>query len=96
MKEDTGPQKLSDLLLQNKSTIKPPAYPWQDLALRIIKELAIPNFKRNSVFQACRNNSKEFIEKCLNDTKELCQQGESWKYFFKLVTDQNKTKKDVQ
>jgi len=68
-----------------KSIPKPPAYPWQDLALRVIAELGIPGFKRNSVFKACKENPKYFIEKCLNDTKELCPSGESWKYFFKLV-----------
>ena len=28
-----------------KPPVKAPAYPWQDLALRVIKELSIPNFK---------------------------------------------------
>lgn len=76
-------QKIGDLL--NKKTAKAPAYEWQDLALRIIKELSIPNFKRNSVFKVCKENSKTFVLSCLNDTKELCKKGEAWKYFFKLA-----------
>lgn len=72
-------------ILKTKATKKPPAYEWQELALRIINELNIPNFKRNSVFKVCKNNPKSFIERCLNDTKELCQTGEKWKYFFKLI-----------
>jgi len=72
-------------ILEKKVAKKMPAYPWQDLALAIIDELNIPSFKRNSVFQVCRNHPKNFIEKCLNDTKELCQTDEKWKYFFKLV-----------
>lgn len=95
MKNDTGPQKISFILNNVTENIakkpKPPAYQWQDLALRIIKELGIPSFKRNSVFKACKDNSKDFIEKCLNDTKELCKDGEKWKYFFKLVTKKPET-----
>jgi len=81
---DSNPQKISDIFA-NKKTIKPPAYPWQDFALKIIQELNIPPHKRNSVFKACKEHQKQFIEKCLNDTKELCKSGEAWKYFFKLV-----------
>ena len=79
-----GPEKLGDLLNRQQRK-KPPAYPWQELALQIITELAIPGFKRNAVFKVCKENSKNFIEQCLIDTKELCQSGEKWKYFFKLV-----------
>ncbi|MFH1522559.1 MAG: hypothetical protein ABIE43_01920 [Patescibacteria group bacterium] len=88
-----GPQKLSEIFkdknyLREKGGIKkPPAYEWQDLALRVIKELNIPNFKRNSVFKICKDNSKSYIEKCLNDTKELCHTGQKWKYFFKLINE---------
>lgn len=84
MKTDKGFEKLGKLF-GNKPTKKPPAYEWQELALRIINELGIPNFKRSAVFKACKENHKNFIEKCLNDTKELCQTGERWKYFFKIV-----------
>lgn len=95
MKDDVGPQKISFILNNVTETVaqkpKPPAYEWQDLALRIISELAVPGFKRNSVFKACKDNSKDFIEKCLNDTKELCKDGEKWKYFFKLVTKKPET-----
>jgi len=92
MKTDEGPKKLSDLFAQKIATVKPPAYQWQDLALRIIKELAIPNFKRNSVFKACKDNHQIFIERCLNETKELCRSGDKWKYFFKLVDKGNQIK----
>ncbi len=88
-KINLGPQSLSDIMMakmKKTNQIKPPAYEWQDLALRLIKELGIPNFKRGSVFKVCKENSKELIEKCLNDTKELCQTGDRWKYFFKLIT----------
>lgn len=92
---DTGPQKISFILNDFTETVakkpKPPAYQWQDLALRIIRELGIPGFKRNSVFKACKDNPKDFIEKCLNDTKELCKDGEKWKYFFKLITKKPET-----
>ena len=73
-------------ILEKKQTPKPPAYLWQDLALKIIEELNVPPFKRNSVFKACKDHSRIFIEKCLNDTKELVQEGEKWRYFFKLVS----------
>ncbi len=74
-------------LFSKKAVKKPPAYEWQDLALRIINELGIPNFKRSSVFKACKEKPKNFIESCLNDTKELCKTGEKWKYFFKLMAN---------
>ncbi|MEI6288481.1 MAG: hypothetical protein WCP18_02790 [bacterium] len=89
---DEGPQNLKDILLaKKKQTIKPPAYEWQDLALRLINELAIPNFKRNSVFKVCRDNSKATIEKALNETKELAKT-EQWKYFFKVLDSLNNKK----
>jgi hypothetical protein len=89
-------QSLGSIFLKKKTaeTKKPPAYPWQDLALRVMKELLIPNFKRSSVFKICRDFSKEFVERCLNDTKELCPRGEKWKYFFKVVNEEAKKSKD--
>lgn len=68
-----------------KNQVKPPAHPWQELALKIISELNIPNFKRSAVFKICKENNKEFVLMALNDTKELCQTGEAWKYFFKII-----------
>lgn len=95
MKIDEGFQQLGDIFATKKITaIKPPAHEWQDLALRIIKELGVPNFKRNSVFKICKELPKAVVEACLNDTKELCKIGESWKYFFKVITNyQEKYKK---
>lgn len=75
---------LSDIL-KNRQTVKPPAYPWQDLALKIIKELGIPNFKRAAVFKVCRDLPEHKIKIALNDTKELCKSGAAWKYFFKII-----------
>jgi len=86
--EDKGPQKLSDIFEEKKDVKKPPAYKWQDLALRVIEELSIPNFKRNSVFKACKDHDQQEILNALNDTKELCKKGESWKYFFKVLSSQ--------
>jgi len=86
MKEDIGPQKLGDLFGKIKQT-KPPAYEWQDLALRIISDFNIPVSKRGSVFKICKDNSKETVEKAMNDTKELCKTGDRWKYFFKVISD---------
>lgn len=66
-------------------TVKAPAYPWQDLALRIIQELNIPNFKRSAVFKICKDKPAPVIERAINDTKELCRSGDKWKYFFKII-----------
>ncbi|MFA5248101.1 MAG: hypothetical protein WC415_02545 [Patescibacteria group bacterium] len=74
----------------------PPAYQWQELALRVISELGIPPFKKSSVFKACRDHPKDFIEICLNDTKELCTDGQSWKYFFKIIQNRIKEKNNNQ
>lgn len=90
MEENKGFEKLSDFLNQSKNQVKPPAYQWQDLALTIIKDLAVPSFKRGSIFKACKENPKSEIIKAFNDTKELCKQGEKWKYFFKILADKDK------
>ena len=84
IKKDDGFQKIGDLFSKTKP-VKPPAHPWQELALRVITELSIPNEKRGSVFMVCKKYPKPFIEMCLNDTKELCKTGETWKYFFKII-----------
>lgn len=73
-------------------TKKPPAYPWQDLALAVIKELAAPPQKRSSVFKACKIYSADEIRRALNDTKELATGGERWKYFFKVQENKNGNK----
>ena len=88
-KKNDGFQSLGAIFVSQKGakTKKPPAYPWQELALKVVSELGIPGFKRASVFKICRDCQKEFVERCLNDTKELCQSGEKWKYFFKVSSN---------
>ncbi|MFH0955835.1 MAG: hypothetical protein V1801_01310 [Candidatus Falkowbacteria bacterium] len=97
MQIDEGLEKLGDLFTQGtknqRSRPKAPAYPWQDLALQVIKELNVPDFKRSSVFKLCKQKPRVYIEKCLNDTKELCQTGEKWKYFFKVAAGSAKDSK---
>ena len=72
-------------LVGKRTVKKAPAYEWQDLALRVIKELEIPGNKKSSVFQICKKHGKPIVEKAINDTKELCQTGEKWRYFFKII-----------
>jgi len=72
-------------VLRSRQAVKAPAYEWQDLALRLIKELSIPDFKRSSVFKVCKDWPKPTVERALNETKELCQTGQKWKYFFKVI-----------
>jgi len=86
--------KIKDIFKNKPPSVKPPAYEWQDLALRVIDELKVPGFKRNSVFKACKQHSKAMIEKAMNDTKELCEEGECWKYFFKVLGDLGKQKNE--
>lgn len=86
---DKGLEKIGDLFAHRQSK-KMPAYAWQELALRVIEELNVPAFKRSAVFKVCKQKSRIYIEKCLNDTKELCRSGEPWKYFFKIIGDQGK------
>lgn len=95
MKIDEGFQQLGDIFATKKiARLKPPAHEWQDLALRIIQDLGVPNFKRNSVFKICKELPKAVVEACVSDTKELCKIGERWKYFFKVITNyQEKYKK---
>ena len=68
-----------------KPVVKAPAYSWQELALRIIKDFDVPPVKKSSVFKICRDKAAPTIERAINDTKELCQGGEKWKYFFKII-----------
>jgi len=88
-------QQISDIFKDKKKSppeiIKAPAYQWQDMALRIIKELAIPQSKKNSVFKVCKDYDKNYVEKCLDDTKELAQGSGQWRYFFKLVAEKKKS-----
>lgn len=86
---NSGMQSFKEILAKKKK-IKPPAYPWQDLALRVIADIGFPSHKRNSVFLACKKYSKNSIERALIDTKELCQSGEKWKYFFKVLEKNQK------
>lgn len=81
-----GFEAIGDLIKEERRPRKPPAYQWQELALRIIRELGIPAYKKNSVFKVCKIYPKAFVEKCFNDTKELCRTGEKWRYFFKLFS----------
>lgn len=89
---DQGFQQLGDIFQTKEAKPKAPAYQWQDLALQIIKDLGVPNFKRNSVFKICKEVDKNTIESCLADTKELVKGGEAWKYFFKVIADRQKKK----
>lgn len=73
-------------IIKNKQSKKPTAYKWQEMALRIIAELNIPAYKKSSVFKICKELPLQSIESCLNDTKELCEHGDKWKYFFKLIS----------
>ncbi|MFZ4648048.1 MAG: hypothetical protein ACOYMB_00230 [Patescibacteria group bacterium] len=79
-------------IISKKKVVKAPAYPWQDLALSVIKELAIPNFKRGSVFKICKEKTPEEVRRAITDTKELCLSGEKWKYFFKVIEKKYETK----
>jgi len=80
-------QSFADII-KAKPKVKAPAYPWQDLALRVIKELNIPGFKRGAVFKVCRDLPPHKVEMAMNDTKELCKTGATWKYFFKIIDQQ--------
>lgn len=84
MNQQDNFEKLGNLF-NLKKTNKVPAYQWQDFALSIIKDLGVPANKRSSIFKVCKDKPKSFIQLCLNDTKELCNTVEKWKYFFKLV-----------
>ena len=72
-------------IMRARQLVKPPAYEWQDMALRIIKDLGIPGFKRSAVFKVCKDLPKISVERAVNETKELCQTGQKWKYFFKVI-----------
>ncbi len=76
--------------MNKRAAKKPPAFEWQDLALRVIKELGIPGNKRSSVFQICKKYKKTIVEKAMSDTKELCKTGEKWRYFFKVINEKLK------
>lgn len=91
MQGNNGLEKIGNLFIAKKPK-KMSAYIWQDLALMVIKELNIPAFKRSAVFKVCKENPRVYVEKCLNDTKELCHGGERWKYFFKVAARGGKTK----
>lgn len=80
-------------IFKNKKPVKHPAYVWQEMALKIINELAVPPFKRSAVFKVCRDLDRNIIEKCFDDTKELAKEGETWRYFFKLTSQKQNNPK---
>ncbi|EKD46791.1 MAG: hypothetical protein ACD_67C00061G0001 [uncultured bacterium] len=82
MKENL--KSFSDLM-KTRVVQKAPAHQWQDLALKVIQELNVPNEKRNSVFRVCKQYSRPVVERAMNDTKELCKTGQQWSYFFKII-----------
>ncbi|OGY48171.1 MAG: hypothetical protein A2840_02310 [Candidatus Buchananbacteria bacterium RIFCSPHIGHO2_01_FULL_47_11b] len=77
------PEQIGDIFKKPRGK-KPPAYQWQELALRIIDELRIPGPKRTAVFKVCKLHPRSIVEKAFNDTKELAP-GEPWRYFFKVI-----------
>lgn len=91
-KNSDGFKSFADIFKSRTPAKKAPAYPWQYLALTIVNELSVPNFKRSSVFKVCRDLPENTIKIALNDTKELCKSGAKWKYFFKII-EGIKTKK---
>ena len=76
---------ISQLIKQPRPTIKPPAYPWQQLALEVVDRLRIPNFKRSATFKVCQQFPESVIRQAVIDTQELCHQGSRWQYFFKIL-----------
>lgn len=80
-------------IFKSKPHIKAPAYAWQDMALKIINELGVPNFKRSSVFKVCKELDRNFVEKCFDDTKELAKGKDAWRYFFKLTSQKENNPK---
>ena len=82
-------QSFKDIFAAKQPAKKPPTYQWQDLALQIIKDLGIPPAKRNSVFQVCKKYDRARLLNALNDTKELAQGRENWRYFFKIIQSTN-------
>ncbi|MBT4516672.1 MAG: hypothetical protein HOC78_02140 [Candidatus Komeilibacteria bacterium] len=87
-------QQIADIFKKKKKEApkkRTTAYQWQDFALFIIKELDIPQSKKNSVFKICKDYDKNYVEKCLDDTKELAQGAGRWRYFFKLIAEYKKS-----
>jgi len=80
-----------EIIKKKQPAKKAPAHQWQDLALKIVNDLGIPNFKRGAIFKVCKENKKEVVLQALNDTKELCHSGQKWKYFFKIIGDKETT-----
>ncbi len=85
---DQAIASFKEILNNKKKAPKPPTYEWQDLALRVIQELGIPAFKRNSVFKVCRDLPKERVLRAMSDTKELASGSDQWRYFFKVIDAQ--------
>jgi hypothetical protein len=89
---NSSASSLGDILANKKESPKAPAHQWQDLALRVIQELGIPTFKRNSVFKVCKDYSAQHILMAMSDTKELASGADQWRYFFKVLEVHKKPK----
>ncbi len=87
MPNQNNPQTIKNILKNKKQTTNPPAYRWQELALEIIEKLKVPKNKKSAIFKVCKDTPRYIVEACLNDTLELCQTGDCWRYFFKLLAN---------
>ena len=38
-------------------------------------------------FKICKDMPQQRVQQALTDTKELCDKGEKWKYFFKVINE---------
>lgn len=76
---------IAEIIKARQPRVKPPAYQWQDLALKVLKDLSVPDFKRSAVFKVCRDYDQILIQRALTDTLECCQTGSKWQYFFKII-----------
>lgn len=68
-------------LFNKKTAAKPPAYQWQDLALRVIKELSIPDVKKAPCLKLAKKSRKISLKAALTTRKNFARQGISGNIF---------------
>lgn len=85
MQKNIGPLSIQEILKEKPQQKETKITQWQDLALRIIKELHVDKKDKGIIFKICKQYPYPFVEHCFNETKELATGDKASHYFVKLV-----------
>jgi hypothetical protein len=71
--------------LEEHYSKKKAVYPWQELAVKICKELKVPPKEQGNIFRVCKIFPLPFVEHAFNETRELAAGDLRSHYFIKVL-----------